>query len=212
MGKGAAVNEETPYEAVEKRLGVPPVRERGRRNENEFQRPLRALARRGIALAVASKNDEDRAMEMSEHSEMIPRPGDIVAHRIGWNLKAQGTGDLLDELGLAKASCMFIDFIDEPRRAGKGAAPLARGGGARHAGRSALVPLDIFSQGDRDPREPGGDAESARLSGPSLFVRGEANVLVNVTGGTDVSRSTNGQGAAPMNGASRSTCSRNGST
>jgi hypothetical protein len=33
MGKGAAVNDQTPYEAAEMRLGVPSVRERGRRNE-----------------------------------------------------------------------------------------------------------------------------------------------------------------------------------
>jgi FkbH-like protein len=76
----------------------------------EFQRTLRALARRGIALAVASKNDEDRALEMiSEHSEMILRPEDIVAHRIGWNEKSQGIDAMLEELSLGEAACMFID-------------------------------------------------------------------------------------------------------
>lgn len=76
----------------------------------EFQRTLRALARRGIALAVASKNDEDLAVEMmSQHPEMILRPEDIVAHRIGWNEKSQGIDDMLEELSLGKASCMFID-------------------------------------------------------------------------------------------------------
>jgi len=76
----------------------------------EFQRTLKALARRGIALAVASKNDEDLALEMmSKHPEMILRPEDVVAHRISWNEKSAGIDDMLEELSLGKASCMFID-------------------------------------------------------------------------------------------------------
>jgi FkbH-like protein len=76
----------------------------------EFQRTLRALARRGIALAVASKNDADQALDMmASHPEMILRPEDIVAHRISWNEKSQGIDEMLEELSLGKASCMFID-------------------------------------------------------------------------------------------------------
>jgi len=76
----------------------------------DFQRTLRALARRGIALAVASKNDEDLALDMmSKHPEMIVRPEDIVAHRISWQEKSQSIDDMLEELSLGKASCMFID-------------------------------------------------------------------------------------------------------
>src|SRR6185295_251640 len=76
----------------------------------EFQRTLRALARRGIALAVASKNDADQALEMmASHPEMILRPEDIVAHRISWNEKSQGIDEMLEELSLGKASCMFVD-------------------------------------------------------------------------------------------------------
>jgi FkbH-like protein len=76
----------------------------------EFQRTLRALARRGIALCVASKNDSDQALEMiASHPEMVLRPEDVVAHRISWNEKAQGIDEMLEELSLGKASCMFID-------------------------------------------------------------------------------------------------------
>jgi FkbH-like protein len=76
----------------------------------EFQRTLKALSRRGIALAVASKNDEDLALDMlSGHSEMLLRPEDIVAHRISWQEKSQGIDEMLEELSLGKASCMFID-------------------------------------------------------------------------------------------------------
>jgi FkbH-like protein len=76
----------------------------------EFQRTLRSLARRGIALAVASKNDQDLALDMiANHPEMIIRLEDIVAHRISWQEKSQGIDDMLEELSLGKASCMFID-------------------------------------------------------------------------------------------------------
>jgi FkbH-like protein len=71
---------------------------------------LRALSRRGIALAVASKNDEDLALDMiGSHPEMILRPEDIVAHRIWWNEKSQAIDEMLEELSLGKASCMFVD-------------------------------------------------------------------------------------------------------
>ncbi|HVZ33188.1 MAG TPA: HAD-IIIC family phosphatase, partial [Polyangiaceae bacterium] len=76
----------------------------------EFQRTLRALSRRGIALTVASKNDEDLALDMiGSHPEMILRPEDIVAHRIWWNEKSQAIDEMLEELSLGKASCMFVD-------------------------------------------------------------------------------------------------------
>ncbi|MEM7670639.1 MAG: HAD-IIIC family phosphatase [Pseudomonadota bacterium] len=75
-----------------------------------FQDTLRGLSQRGIALAVASKNDEDLALEMmAQHPEMVLRPGDLVAHRIGWTEKAPGIQAMLDEIGLGAQSCMFID-------------------------------------------------------------------------------------------------------
>ena len=75
-----------------------------------FQQALKALTQRGIALAVASKNDEDLALTMiSEHPEMVLRPDDIVAHRIGWTEKAMGIQEMLDEIGLGTANAMFID-------------------------------------------------------------------------------------------------------
>lgn len=75
-----------------------------------FQDALKALSQRGIALAVASKNDEDLALKMmAEHPEMALRPDDIITHRIGWNEKAIGIQDMLEEVNLGAASCMFID-------------------------------------------------------------------------------------------------------
>lgn len=75
-----------------------------------FQDTLLALSQRGIALAVASKNDADLALRMmGDHPEMAIRPGTLVGHRIGWSEKAVGVRELLDEIGLGEASCMFID-------------------------------------------------------------------------------------------------------
>jgi len=68
-----------------------------------------ALAGRGYALAVASKNDADQALDMmASHPEMILRPEDVVAHRISWNEKSQGIDDMLEELSLGKASATLI--------------------------------------------------------------------------------------------------------
>ncbi|MEL6480700.1 MAG: HAD-IIIC family phosphatase, partial [Pseudomonadota bacterium] len=76
----------------------------------EFQAAIRALAARGVALAIASKNDEDVALRMiAEHPEMVLKPDDFVAHAINWNEKAQNIGAMLDEIGLGEASTMFID-------------------------------------------------------------------------------------------------------
>ncbi|WP_299844092.1 HAD-IIIC family phosphatase [uncultured Jannaschia sp.] len=75
-----------------------------------FQEALRALTRRGIALAVASKNDADLALKMiEEHPEMTLRESDLVSHRIGWSEKSHGIQDMLDEVGLGAANAMFID-------------------------------------------------------------------------------------------------------
>jgi len=77
---------------------------------HRFQSAIKALSLRGIALAVASKNDEDLALQMmSEHPEMVLRPGDIITHRIGWTEKAIGIQDMLEEMSLGAQSCMFID-------------------------------------------------------------------------------------------------------
>lgn len=75
-----------------------------------FQAVLQALTQRGIALAVASKNDEDLALQMIDsHPEMALRSTDIIAHRINWSEKAVGIREMLDEVGLGEASCLFID-------------------------------------------------------------------------------------------------------
>ncbi|TCP25366.1 D-glyceryl-ACP synthase [Rhodovulum adriaticum] len=76
----------------------------------EFQSRIKGLADRGIVLAVASKNDTDLALgAMADHPDMLIRPDDLAAHRIGWSEKADGIAAMLEELSLGQAHCMFLD-------------------------------------------------------------------------------------------------------
>jgi FkbH-like protein len=75
-----------------------------------FQRALKVLSRRGIALAVSSKNDEDLALRaIDELPSMVLRSGDFVARRINWQPKWQGIRDIAEELNLGLESVLFID-------------------------------------------------------------------------------------------------------
>jgi FkbH-like protein len=84
----------------------------------EFQRQLLALASRGIALAVVSKNEESTALEaMRSHPEMIIRPEALAAYRISWRDKAEGVAAIAHELNLGLQSVVFLD--DNPAERGR---------------------------------------------------------------------------------------------
>lgn len=76
----------------------------------DFQRALAALSRRGVLLAISSKNEERVALTaIEEHPEMVLRRKDFVAWRINWQDKAQNIVDLTRELNLGLDSVVFID-------------------------------------------------------------------------------------------------------
>lgn len=76
----------------------------------EFQRQLLVLARRGIALAVVSKNEESVALEaIRSHPEMLIRAEQLAALRINWRDKAANIVEIADELNLGLQSVVFID-------------------------------------------------------------------------------------------------------
>jgi len=76
----------------------------------DFQRDLKALARRGILLAIASKNDESIATEaIAKHPEMVLRMEDFAGWRINWRDKAENIVGLMTELNLSLDSAVFID-------------------------------------------------------------------------------------------------------
>jgi len=84
----------------------------------EFQRALLTLVRRGIAVAVVSKNDEAVALEaIARHPEMIIRTEHLAGWRINWKDKAQNIAELVEDLNLGLQSTVFID--DNPTERGR---------------------------------------------------------------------------------------------
>lgn len=76
----------------------------------DFQHGLRRLTRRGILLAIVSKNTEAVALEaMRSHPEMVLRPADFVGWRINWEDKARNVAALAADLKLGLQSVVFID-------------------------------------------------------------------------------------------------------
>lgn len=76
----------------------------------DFQRGLKALTRRGIVLAIASKNTEEVALEaIRNHPGMVLTPDDFVTWRINWNDKAANIADMAAELNLGLQSIVFLD-------------------------------------------------------------------------------------------------------
>jgi FkbH-like protein len=76
----------------------------------DFQRSLKRLTKRGILLAISSKNEESLALEAIEkHPEMVLRLDDFAGWRINWEDKAKNIADLLRSLNLGIDSAVFID-------------------------------------------------------------------------------------------------------
>jgi FkbH-like protein len=75
-----------------------------------FQRCIVDLTRRGIALAIVSKNEESVALEaIRSHPEMVLKMEQVSAHRINWRDKAQNIVEIAKELNLGLQSVVFID-------------------------------------------------------------------------------------------------------
>src|SRR6185436_8315234 len=66
-----------------------------------FQTYVARLQRRGILLAVCSKNDEAIAREPFEkHPEMVLRSEDIVSFKASWGPKSDALREMAEELNL----------------------------------------------------------------------------------------------------------------
>jgi FkbH-like protein len=74
------------------------------------QRALLDLSKRGILLAIASKNNPADAMEaLTSHPGMLLKPRDFAAMRINWNDKAQSLREIAAELNIGLDSIAFLD-------------------------------------------------------------------------------------------------------
>jgi FkbH-like protein len=75
-----------------------------------LQRALLDFSRRGILLAICSKNNLDDAMEaLEKHPGMLVRPKDFAAIRINWTDKVQNLREIARELNIGIDSLAFLD-------------------------------------------------------------------------------------------------------
>jgi FkbH-like protein len=75
-----------------------------------FQEAILGLYRRGIILAVNSKNNEADALTVLEqHPEMLLRPRHFAAMRINWQDKATNLREIAAELNIGLDSLVFVD-------------------------------------------------------------------------------------------------------
>jgi FkbH-like protein len=75
-----------------------------------FQKYVQALQKRGVILAVCSKNTESIALEPFEkHPEMVLRVGDISCFQANWDDKATNLGRIASELNIGLNSLVFVD-------------------------------------------------------------------------------------------------------
>jgi FkbH-like protein len=75
-----------------------------------FQDYARELSRRGIILAVCSKNDEANAVEpFDKHPEMVLKRGDIACFIANWSDKASNIRAIAKDLNIGLDSLVFID-------------------------------------------------------------------------------------------------------
>lgn len=75
-----------------------------------LQRALLDLSRRGILLAVTSKNNPEDALEvLREHPGMLLRPENFTALRVNWNDKAENLREIAAELNIGLDAIAFLD-------------------------------------------------------------------------------------------------------
>jgi len=80
----------------------------------DFQRVLLSYYKRGILLAINSKNNpEDALKAIKEHPHMLLREKHFAAIRINWRNKVQNMTELAKEINIGLDSIVFMD--DNPR-------------------------------------------------------------------------------------------------
>src|SRR5262249_13905375 len=76
----------------------------------DLQRALLDVRRRGILLAICSKNNPDDALEaLRGHPGMLVKPDDFSAIRINWNDKANNLREIAQELNVGLDAVAFVD-------------------------------------------------------------------------------------------------------
>lgn len=82
----------------------------GVRPFGDFQQSLLELSRKGILLAINSKNNPDEALQMlRSHPSMVLKEKDFSAVRINWNDKADNLREIARELNIGLDALVFAD-------------------------------------------------------------------------------------------------------
>lgn len=77
---------------------------------SSFQRYVKNLSRRGIVLAICSKNDHENAMlPFTKHPDMVLNRSDIACFCANWRDKATNLRTIASELNLGLDSIVFVD-------------------------------------------------------------------------------------------------------
>lgn len=93
----------------------------------EFQLAVKALERRGIMLAIVSKNDAAAVDEVFEdREEMVLTKADIAAWRVNWTNKSTNLKEIADELNIGLDSIVFVDDSDFEVEEVRTALPMVR--------------------------------------------------------------------------------------
>lgn len=90
----------------------------------DFQKQLLEMKKRGILLAINSKNNPVDALKVIEqHPAMVLRNKDFVSQKINWNDKAGNIKEMEMELNLTEGSFLFIDDNPVEREIVRGECP-----------------------------------------------------------------------------------------
>ena len=75
----------------------------------DFQRYVKGLRRRGVILAVCSKNDEENAKEGFSHPDGVLKLDDFSVFKANWNPKPENIREIAAELNIGLDSLVFVD-------------------------------------------------------------------------------------------------------
>jgi FkbH-like protein len=75
----------------------------------DFQRYVKGLQRRGVILAVCSKNDLENAKEGFSHPDSVLKLEDFSVFKASWNPKPDGIREIATELNIGLDSVVFVD-------------------------------------------------------------------------------------------------------
>jgi FkbH-like protein len=75
----------------------------------DFQRYVKDLQRRGVILAVCSKNDVENAKEGFSHPDSILKLEDFSVFKANWNPKPENIREIAAELNIGLDSMVFVD-------------------------------------------------------------------------------------------------------